>query len=320
MCDMKLQEKSLTHKLFKAVELGLVSRPHMLPLPDATPFEAAVCTVSLPPACLPPESRVGLRVSSGTGPETETASFKALCEGAERYSIQYSTNMPSDLSPIVWAGRDSAAEATCDLTIGSSSKRTRSSRGSATGATIEDACQRAILECIESVLVSPNGQLRGDFQKISETTIPALQLHIDFLSSQARKIEIYLLELNRLFALCAVCSDLNGSRPTLGSAVSHDYEDGARRAVEESMLLWRNMIELERSGVVVADLPENDRKCLEIYRGLKSIPSTFDPLPSVAKLADPIEVLRAISGKNAKVFDLTSRELKIPVAKVHLMI
>lgn len=319
MRSMKFQEEVFTDKLFKAVQSGFVSRPHMLPLPDANPFEAAVCTVSLPPACLAPKSRIGLRVSSGTGADTEAACFKALCEGAERYSIQYSASMPPDLSPIVWTGQDSAAEATSELTIGSPSGRTGTSRGSAAGATIEDACERATLERIESLLILPNGQLRGGFQKATATTISELLPHIDFLSSQARRVEIAVLELNGLFAFFVVCSDINGSRPTLGSAVSYDYEDSALRAVEESMFLWRNMIELERSGVSVADLPENDRVCLEIYRGLKSIPKAFEVMPRVEKLSDPIEVLRVISGRNVKIFDITSPELEIPVARVQLV-
>ena len=319
------QVKFLKAALEKAIQSGILSQPHTIPLPAGVPFRASVASVALPPGCTPPVGTLPLRIGSGIGPTQEVAEFLALTEAAERYALQYASDRPIQLDPVLTEGGAPASVPITELTIGAPGRPDNTSKGAAAGVDLEDASQRALLEVLEHFHVAPEGGLVGRFTALDPKLISEVKPHLDYLDSQLRILELTILISPHGYCVVrALCRDFDGGRPTLGSAAGLLLGETIQRATEEALLIWRNMVEIEHRGLPTASVSGRQRRLFRIYRGanrLKLDAPTKDPLESLEIPPGEMglaQTLHAVTGQRVRVFDLAIPTLAVSVARVLL--
>lgn len=318
----KNQDINVRATLEQAVENGYISAPHLLEMPSDLPFEAALCTVKLPAGCLPPENPLGVRIGAGVGADEHIATFLAMAEAAERYSLQFTASRPETLHPVRTVGGPSETISIAALTLGSPSAQRMRSKGSALGETLDEAVQRACLEQLEHFHIRPDGQLIGGFKVCKLSRFKPLHDVQMFLQGQLRELDVRLLssELG-YFVAHVTCRDCDGGRRTFGSAASISRDAAAMRAVQEAVILWRNMIEMEKSAVKLEHLEGEHAKQVAIYRGaepfdLKPIGGLSPNRRLVKQRPHIVEVLSDLTGSRVRVFNLSVGEIGLPVAKI----
>ena len=279
------QVHDLRDLLKASVGSGFLSPPHPLGLPAALPFRAAVVTAALPAGCAAPEGPIPLRVGSGVGPDEDTAALLALAEAAERYALQYAPGRPTHLDPMWTAGGKPDAAMIQDLTLGAPERSGATSQGAAAGVRFEEAADRALLEVLEHQHVGENGQLSGDFVECNPGDFSEVLSLQAFLEDQLRTLELAVhISPFGYIAVRALCRDRDGGRPTMGSAAGKDVGGTARRAAEEAILLWRNMIEIERHGRPLGALEGKQNQKIRVYRGAEQLRlETLDRAPSACR-------------------------------------
>lgn len=284
----------------------------------------AVVALALPEGCAPPEG-LAARVGAGTGASRAEAAFRALAEAAERYALQYSPSRPAHLMPVAAAGGPAEAAAISHLTLGAPEAAGITSRGAAAGKSLSDAADRACLEALEHLTL--DGLAAGGEQGFCPVRLPDLDPHRTYLEGQLRLLSLWMTAREGYVVAIARTSDRNGGRPTLGSAAGREPRGTALRAVEEAMFLWRNMVEMERRGAAIPTGVAGD--AARLYRGASAAPGWLAALdaggadagePPVPR-AEPIPLLETVarvSGRRARVFDMTVPTLPVPVARVVL--
>lgn len=321
---VETQDGNLRKLLSLAVERDLISRPHPVALPSGLPFRAAVCTLRLPDGCLPPKNHFGLRVGSGTGPTEDAAAFLALSEAAERYSLQFSGNRPQALAPIAALPDRPEPALISELTLGAPGVSPSSSHGAAAGATLDQAIERACLETLEHHHVKRNGRLIGAFEELDARQVTVVHEHIAYLETQLRELDVRLLSSPfGYFVAHATCRDRDQGRRTFGAAASTCLESAVLRAGEEAILLWRNMVEMERYGVTMTDLASDNSDQFLVYRGalpmsLEIVAKDNPVTPKATVKPSFPEIIHSVTDTGVRIFDMTVAELKVPVAKVTL--
>lgn len=316
----------MQNALTRGVVDGFFSSPHFPSLPTGHPFHIAICAVRLPPGCLPPAGGLGARIGSGTGASAEEAAFHAMAEAAERYALQFSDGRPARLFPVAWAGGEPEGAPIAGLTLGAPEGPPLTSRGGAAGASLADAATRAIHETLEHLALDRlrTGAIRP--QGVALETLPDLAPHLAFLVGQARMLRVWVDAAPGYVAAFAVCCDADGGRLTLGSAAGSDAAHTVRRAAEEAMFVWRNMIEMERNAVPVTAATGEGSEVLRLYRGAAPRPAWLSamaeenaPLPEPLPAQGPlIDCLARTAGRRARVFDMSVPGLDVPVARVLL--
>lgn len=308
-----------------AIASKVISKPHPLPLPSGLPFCAAVCSVSIPVGCVPPSGSVPLRVGCGVGETLETAAFLALAEAAERHAIQYDPQRDASVKPILCAGGPAGSVSFSELTLGAPAGGCVDSRGSAAGGSLLSATNRALYELLEGYHVGPRGALRGSFFAFDSCAATFLSPHIAFLSSQLRELHIAAMVSPHGYSVARViCRDLNKGRCTIGSACGAELKHTIRRAVEEAILLWRNLVEMEARSAPIPNASTHEGVLVHIYRGAAQIDASAcgekkETLPSVPAVDTPIaQIVSSVTGSRVRVFDLTAPSVGIPVARAVL--
>ncbi len=308
-----------------AIASKIFSKPYPLPLPLGLPFCAAVCSVSLPAGCAPPNGSMPLRVGCGVSETIETAAFLALAEAAERHAIQYDPQRDASVKPILYAGGSADSIPFSELALGAPSGGLVDSRGCAAGDSFSSAANRALYELLERHHVGPRGALRGSFFVLDTDAATFLEPHIAFLSSQLRELHIAVMVSPHGYSVSRViCRDLNESRCTIGSACGAKLEDTIRRAAEEAILLWRNLVEMEARSAPIPDASTNEGVLVHIYRGVARIDASAcvekkETLPSVPALDSPIaQIVNSVTGSRVRVFNLTAPSVGVPVARAVL--
>lgn len=303
---------------------GFCTTPHALSTPPDFPFYISLCGVTTRKGGEPPDNLLLLRVASGRGASQVDADRLAVAEAAERYSIQYSSELPKRLRPFVTIGGAADPVPTVDLTLGAP-RRTNTSAGAAAGKSPEDAVRRAALETLEHLHLDRLRAGSGELAPLDPMSEPAIAPHVAWLGGQFRGLEIRA----RAFApgyvvAVAASADLDGGRRTEGSAARLGRAGAVRAAVEEAMFHWRNMVELERAAPDLAAMAEDDRARIARYRG--ALPREIWP---PAEAGDPGEVdgtdvegllaaVAVVSGRRVRAFDLTTPEVGVPVVRIHL--
>jgi ribosomal protein S12 methylthiotransferase accessory factor YcaO len=264
------------------------------------------------------------RVATGRGRSQAEADRLAVAEAAERYSIQYSSALPKRQRPFVTIGGPADPVATVELTLGSPG-RVNGSTGAAAGASPEDAVRRAALETLEHLHLARLRAGSGELAPVDPVAEPAIASHVAWLAGQFRRLEIRARAFAPGYVVAVVaCADLDGGRPTEGSAARLDRAEAVRAAVEEAMFHWRNMVEIERAAPDLAAMAADDRARIARYRG--ALPREAWPPSAAAEPGelDPTDVegllaaVAVVSGRRVRAFDLTAPEVGVPVVRIHL--
>lgn len=307
---------------------GLVSAPTLSAMPPGFPFSVAICAVSLPPGCAPPSNTLKRRLGVGRANSPEQASFIALAEAAERYSLQFADDRPSTVTPFETAGGSPDRLELDRLALGAPRVGPAvTSVGAAAGETLEDAALRAVLELLEHHHVRSFEGDRRHLPRVEPLT-EGLGVHRDWLDGQLRRLEFrarrfepgYWIVLSR-------CCDYDGGRPTIGTAAGLDPNLTVTAAAEEAIFHWRNMVALESNGVPVTPMNGAERRAFEQYRGAASDGwpkwrGSARPLMETHRFAADRKLLgQALcrrSGTRLRLFDMTLPEVGVPVVKAHL--
>lgn len=268
------------------------------------------------------------RLGVGRANSAEHASFIALAEAAERYSLQFADDRPSTMTPIETVGGPADTIELSRLALGAPRVGPAvTSVGAAAGETLEDAAMRAILELLEHHHVE---RFEGDRRHLPrvEPSLEAVGVHREWLDGQLRRLEFRARQFETgYWVVLSRCSDFDGGRPTTGSAAGLDPNLTVIAAAEEAIFHWRNMVALESNGVPVTPMTGPERRAFEQYRGAAS-----DGWPkrraSTRQLADMHrfradrkrlgQALARRSGTRLRLFDMTLPEVGVPVVKAHL--
>jgi len=230
------------------VDKGFISKPHFPFLPPDFPLAIAVSSVQLSTGCKSPAGS-RLRTGAGTGQTKERAGFRALCEAAERFSLQFSPDRPEVLEPFKTLNGLPEAAAGNQLYLGSPNG-TASSVGCAAGKSLEDASERAVLELLEKRDFEVTKNECDEVVHLDAGQVPNLISMHKYLIQRQRFTQLTGHIYSQGFCIVrAVLCDETGGRPTFGSAASSSILTALRKAIEEAVLSWRNMIELERNGI-----------------------------------------------------------------------
>ncbi len=311
-------QQSLANALTKAREDGLISMPHFPHIPRACPMHIAVSSVQLLPGCVPPQGAKN-RIGAGTGRDQDSAGLRAMCEAVERYALQYRTGLGPKRS--VWSSDATLLELSArELCIGAPEGSARSV-GCAAGATLEDAAERGAFEHLEYLIFEHAAFAAAPRVVVDGSRLGHLQDLVQFLDDQLRQVHFEcVVDPDGFVAVRAALTDVNGARPTFGGAAAVTLEEATRKAADEAVLSWRNMVELERNGAPA----RGQGALMDAYRGLVD-PVTFGEVSSGALPADPPEarepmpvVLARKLGRPVHVFDMTAPEIAFPVARVHI--
>lgn len=265
------------------------------------------------------------RIGSGIGPTAEAAAFLAMAEAMERYALQYAPARPPFVEPFLAAGGPADPAPLAALTLGAPGSGNINSRGGATGVGRGDAAARALHELLEHHHVCEDGRLVGPFHAVAPETFGGLVPHIAFLADQLRKLDIAVMVSPMGYAVArTLCRDADGGRRTMGSAAGPDIEGTVRRAAEEAMLLWRNMVELEARSASIPACGTPQGNIVRIYRGAAPF-SCFLPQASLSKpptvpVANaPLEqVVHTVLGRRVRVFDLAVPSIDVAVVRAYL--
>lgn len=258
-----------------------IGEPAAASLPDGCPIHLFVCPVSRTPGCLPPPGRMPCRIAAGAALDSETARELCLLEAVERFSLQYADGDPDQMASAPVSGAGQAVLAAAQLRLGHPAQLTggpvADSRGCSVGADLEDAALRGLLELIEHDALAGWWSGEGDHHPVAVTSVDR---SLDRLQAwlTARRLALRLIEHRHrsgaLVYVCA-CTDADGRRPATGCAAGLDPLRTAAHACVEAVVAWFNMAEIERRGPDMADLPEDARHDLEVYRGLRPLPALY---------------------------------------------
>jgi ribosomal protein S12 methylthiotransferase accessory factor YcaO len=316
---------AMRHALDAACASGIISKAHLLPLPAALPFRAAVSSAALPNGCAAPPGPIPLRVGSGIGPTAEAAAFLAMTEAAERYALQYDPSRPQILDPFIVAGGAADPAPLAALTLGAPGGGEADSRGGAAGVSLADAAVRALYELLERHHVREDGTLVVPFRALAVDAVPALARHTAYLADQLRVLDIAVMVSPFGYSVArTLCCDADGGRPTMGSAAGAHVEGTVRRAAEEAILLWRNMVEMEARSAPVPPPGTHHGDLVRVYRGAAPIArgvsgEPLSMLPAVPAPDAPLaQIVHATTGRRVRVFDLTAPTLDVAVARAVL--
>lgn len=191
------------------------------------------------------------------------------------------------------------------------------SRGAAAGATFEQAAERAVLEWLEHHHIEHSAD--SQFEYIRSDDFPSLKNIREFLDRQLRTLSLHVLKATGYVVTRVVSSDRNGGRPVVGTAAGIDLPETVVRATWEALLLWRNMIEMERTGQIPDDSREST--IFRTYRGAEPLSSLAaheanGPSCSPAVPRPLMEIAAALCGKRVRLIDLTSPDIGVPVARI----
>lgn len=308
---------------------GLVSLPVLSAVPEGFPFTVAICAVALPPGCMPPRNGTKRRLAVGRAASPEMASFVCLAEAAERYSLQFSDVRPTRVEPFEAVGGAAEPIGIDCICLGApAAGRLVTSVGAAAGETLADAAVRAVLELLEHHHVRAFEADRRHLPAADAGSVGSLDAHREWLGDQLRRLDVRMRRFAPGYwvALCR-CSDLDGGRPTLGSAAGTGREPTMTAAAEEALFHWRNMVALEANGVRVSAMTGAERGSFERYRG--AVPDRWRPssvrvraavdrADAEPDLAALMQALHRASGARLRLFDLTLPEVGVPVVKACL--
>lgn len=309
----------MIHLLKEAVEIGLISQPHVSFAPVGFPLSIAVSAVRLPKGCAPPEGQP-CRVGTSIHPDKGEAAIIAMAEAAERFSLQFDPKLAADQQPIEkWSDHATPLPASV-LRIGAPEGKA-TTVGCAAFETLEAAIERAAFEHLEHAGLAIGAQDPDVATSIDLTQIEDLEPLASYLKARLREFRSEVIWLDGGVAVVrTLCCDPDGGRPTEGSAASRSLPAAATKAAMEAVLSWRNMVELERNGVAI---PDGASDLLLAYRGasdaLRPIAkSTLGDLPTPTAQKPALQVLRDLSGQPLRVFDMTHPEVRVPVARIVL--
>ncbi|TNJ38752.1 YcaO-like family protein [Phaeobacter sp. B1627] len=294
----------------------LISAPAACDMPDGFPFRAALCAVNLD------QHNGAVLLSSGFGETEEEAGFLAEMEAAERYSLTYDPLREDPIAPILWAGGSAQPLPQADLALRAPGRKNRS-HGAAAGPEIDKACRAALLEMLEHIHIEPG---RGSqFFELDLPVLPAARAMHDWCRDRHRALSCQVCDANHGYVVVrARCSDLNGGRPTYGSAAASDPVAAVISALREAIFSWRNMVELESRGAQAGSDPLSQSALLE-YRGatvarpwpqcpIGEIPRTSSCTSTKTLLGHLSELVQ----ERVQLFDLTHPSFQIPVARVFI--
>ena len=249
----------------------------------------------------------------------------ALMEAAERYALQYGTDRPEQLAPVLTEGGAPAAASLAELTLGAPDRPDAKSIGAAAGASLAGAMERALLEVLEHLHVAEDGDLMGLFVACDPNLFPEIADHMDYLGDQLRAIDLAILVSPDGYCVArAVCRDFDGGRPTLGSAAGRAPGETVLRAAEESILLWRNMVEIEHRSLPATAISGRQNRRLRVYLGAEQQEISAPDKTTIERPAEPaaeralVHVVRGVANQRVRVFDLTRPNVGVAVARVLL--
>lgn len=297
----------------------VISKPSFAEFPNGAPIHAAFRLIELRPGTLSPVGAMARRVAFATASSADEAAILAGFEAIERYALQFSGEAPARCESVIASNGDTHAIDRSQLTLGApGTNGDVTSKGAAAGQTLEAAAISAVCECIEHAL---------DAQDAYSHRLPSAALPRDlntWLAGHLRRLEVHVAKADCAgLLLRAVCADLDGGRPTYGTAVSADLSRGIWSAAGEAVVSWRNMVTLDHKGVTPSDMDTDEARFFKLYRGARSdrpvAPETaFDHTawrPAPPKLGAVLALAEVILSRPVAVFDMTAPELPLPVVK-----
>jgi len=318
-----------SNNLKKAVLDKKIGKPAIHSSPEDFPFSIALSAVSNINGCKPAQNQMGLRVAAGCDDDAARACFLAAAEAVERYSIQFSPSKKQVVSSIYSTTGTSLDRELGYLTIGAPDPYpVLSSIGSASGATIESAAIRAVLETLEHAHIDLARQGKEEFKAVDAAEFPLVEPMQIWLDTQLRKLSFQLFQSKKGYCVCVCsCSDFDGGRKTVGSAAALTPQTASRKAAQESIFFYRNMVNLESNGVSKQSITGNELIALSQYRGAIPHPTWLRdpslPIPPFVQQynskADFVALLQAASDtldKQIYVYDMSDPNIKIPVVRV----
>ena len=309
----------MTDTLIERAETArLISKPSFAEFPEGAPIHAAFRLIELRDGTEPPVGAMARRVSFGTARTKAEAARLAGFEAIERYALQHWKGAPDRCESLIASDGQSHALRSDALSLGAPATNGQiSSKGAAAGPSLEAAALAAALECLEHAL----GPDRFD------AVLPASALPsdlTDWLAVYLRRLEIHLAQVPEIGVLIrAVCADEDGGRPTYGSALSADLQQGVWHAASEAVVSWRNMVTLDHTGVTTAGMDPEQLRLFRLYRGAcrdrPAAPTTqFDMdawQPANPTLGAALTAAAEALNRPIAVFDMTVPELPLPVVK-----
>ncbi|WHP67298.1 YcaO-like family protein [Phaeobacter inhibens] len=316
----------LVERIAAAEQAGLISPASMADFPLGSPLSVAFRLVTPRRGTLPPSLNVSRRYASGAGLSIDAAKMLSGLEAIERYSIQFSSELPDQIDS-VWSSDRSCRRVEVDALALGSPRVTKEvqSIGAAAGRSIEDASSRAVMELAEYTLRSRSKlELKRISDKIVDESSIVGRIR-EWLGMQARCIEFAVCtDLPKgCFVRCS-CHDESFYRPTFGTAFSLDISEAIQKSCFEAVTSWRNMVSLEFNGINLSDVSEEEERVLRTYREkispLSSITETISELPGRKEktrevLSYVASCLTDFTGKSVHVFDMSAPEIGLPVVK-----
>ncbi|WP_298850877.1 YcaO-like family protein [uncultured Ruegeria sp.] len=303
----------------RAEAARLISRPSFADFPKDTPIHAAFRKIELRAGTQPPKGAMKHRVSFGTGCTREEAARLAGFEAIERYALQYSSDEPETRESLIASDGAIHVMPSGALALGAPCSNGKiTSKGAAAGPTHEAAALWAALEFLEHALGSQEFT-----HLLPETALPCDLTR--WLNAHLRQLSIHIHEVPGIgLLLRAVCADVDGGRPTYGTAFSADLAQGVWHAASEAVVSWRNMVMLDHNGVTEDGMDTEQTRLFRLYRGAQSdratAPTTlFDVEGWDAPNPTLTGVLRAaskIACRPVAIFDMTAPEIPLPVVKI----
>lgn len=310
----------MTDTMIKRAEAAkLISQPSFANMPAAAPLVVAFRTIELRNGTEEPPGALARRISFGSGPSTEVAARLAGFEAIERYALQYTTDMADTCQSLLSSDGNVHALSRRVLSLGAPGlSGLVTSRGSAAGADGDSAAIRALMECIEGSIDDSDAYSHI----LPEKALPKNMR--DWLSRYLRRVELSLAPIAGIgLAVRAICSDLDGGRPTYGSAFSSVAAQAIWRASCEAVVSWRNMVALDFNAVTEEQMDAHEKRLFHLYRGAEKrtsqspldiycLESWETPRPTLSALLATTEELL---GAPVALFDMTAPELPMPVIK-----
>lgn len=314
--------------LLACVNRGLISKPVFPKLPENFPLRIAISAAKLTDGCAPPTGVLGHRVGIGIAGTVETAAIIAMAEAVERYSLQYSVDMPEIINPYRTLGGEAEQLARRDLVLGAPDAISQvTTRGAASGPDLRTATKHAAYECYEHFVRDQLSEAGGGASQIETGPIESLREIEIYLESRLRRINLLMhTDGPGLVFIACICSDMDGGRPTTGFAVGEELSQVSVKAVREAILQWRNMIELERNSISLDPLSVQDLEIIQAYRGATRLqkwlttgersqePNDLDRVP----VEDPLEAIHTATGRRVRLFDMSDPETGICTVRVVL--
>lgn len=310
----------MTDTMIKRAETAkLISKPSFAKFPNDAPIHVAFRLIELRPGTQPPVGAMARRIAFGTARSAEEAARLAGFEAIERYALQFSCEASVRCESFIASDDGVHAIDRSQLALGAPETNGEvTSKGAAAGQTIDAAAISAVCECLEHAL---------DAQDAYSHRLPAEALPKDlstWLAGHLRQLEVHVVQADCAgLLLRAVCADLDGGRPTYGTALSADLRRGVWRAAGEAVVSWRNMVTLDHKGVTPSDMHADEARFFQLYRGARSDrPAAPEALfdhttwrSASPVLAEVLTFAQKTLGRPIAVFEMTAPELPLPVVK-----